>query len=105
MRWIGRDLTPEQLEAALHRRIKPHQNRSSLKNRASEIEQELQCILAKSAGIHTAEEKMQTASAWLDLAASCAMVPVKYEADELIQQQKQAEEQAQAPPSMGLAMC
>lgn len=104
-RQIGRDLPPEQLAAALRRRIKPHQNRSSLKNRASEIEQELQGVLAKSAGIHTAEEKMQTASAWLDLAASCAMVPVKYEADELIQQQKQAEEQAQAPPNMGLAMC
>ena len=47
---------------------------------------------------------MQTASAWLDLATSCAMVPVKYAADELIQQQKQAQEQAQAPPSMEFTM-
>ena len=63
---------------------------------------ELRGVLAKSEGIHTAEEKMQTATAWLDLAASCAMVPVKYAADELIQQQKQAQEQAQAPPSMAM---
>lgn len=103
-RQIGRDLSPEQLAEALLHRIKPHRNRSNLKNRASEIEMELQGVLAKSAGIHTAEEKMQTASAWLDLAASCAMVPIKYAADELIQQQKQAQDQAQAPPSMGLAM-
>lgn len=104
-RQIGRDLTPEQLDAALLRRIKPHLNRSNLKSRANEIETELQGVLSKSTGIHTAEEKMQTASAWLDLAASCAMIPVKYAADELIQRQKQAQEQAQAPPSMGLAMC
>lgn len=103
-RQIGRDLTPEQLDAALLRRIKPHLNRSNLKSRANEIETELQGVLSKSTGIHTAEEKMQTASAWLDLAASCAMIPVKYAADELIQRQKQAQEQAQAPPSMGLAM-
>ncbi len=101
-RQIGRDLAPEQLEAALLRRIKPHHNRSSLKNRPGEIEVELRGVLAKSEGIHTAEEKMQTATAWLDLAASCAMVPVKYAADELIQQQKQAQEQAQAPPSMAM---
>ena len=101
-RQIGRDLTPEQLEVALHRRIKPHHNRSGLKNRPGEIEMELRGVLAKSEGIHTAEEKMQTATAWLDLAASCAMVSVKYAADELIQQQKQAQEQAQAPPSMAM---
>lgn len=104
-RQIGRDLSPEQLESALRRRIKPHRNRSGLNSRARDIEAELQGVLAKSAGIHTAEEKRQTASAWLDLAASCAMVPVKYAAEELIQQQKQAQEQAQAPPTMGLAMC
>lgn len=104
-RQIGRDLSPEQLESALRRRIKPHRNRSGLNGRARDIEAELQGVLAKSAGIHTAEEKRQTASAWLDLAASCAMVPVKYAAEELIQQQKQAQEQAQAPPTMGLAIC
>lgn len=35
--------------------------------------------------------KLQLAGAWLNLAASCAKVPVKYEADQLKQQQKQEE--------------
>ena len=97
-------ISGEQLVQSLTQNIKPHKNRSILKGRLRQISADLRNIVARSAGSHTAEEKMQTASAWLDLATSCAMVPVKYAADKLIQQQKQAQEQAQAPPSMELAM-
>lgn len=101
---IGKEISGEQLVQSLTQNIKPHKNRSILKGRLRQISADLRNIVARSAGSHTAEEKMQTASAWLDLATSCAMVPVKYAADKLIQQQKQAQEQAQAPPSMELAM-
>ena len=72
-------------------RIQPHQNRSALHNRFVEISTDFQCVIAKNnaAGIRTQEDKLQLADAWLNLAASCAKVPVKYEAEQLKQQQKQ----------------
>lgn len=102
---IGIETSDEQLVQTLGQSIKPHKNRSILRDRVRKISADLRNISAMSAGIHTAEEKAETASAWFDLATACAMVPVKYAADELIQQQKQAQSQAQAPPSMELAMC
>lgn len=102
---IGIDISDEQLVQTLGQSIKPHKNRSILRDRVRKISADLRNISAMSTGIQTAEEKAETASAWFDLATSCAMVPVKYEADELIQRQKQAQSQAQAPPSMELAMC
>ena len=52
-------------------------------------------------GIRTDAEKKAAASAWLELAISCAKVPVKYEADELKRQQK--EEKAQRETSQAMA--
>lgn len=63
---------------------------------------EFQSILAQkaSAGICSQEDKENLALAWLKLAASCAKVPIRYEAEQLKQRQK--EEQAQK--EVGLAM-
>lgn len=102
---IGIDISDEQFVQTLSQSIKPHKNRSTLKDRVRKISANLRSVSAMSTGIHTAEEKAEMASAWFDLAVTCAMVPIKYAADELIQKQKQAQKQAQASPSMGLAMC
>ena len=44
-------------------------------------------------GIRTQAEKKEVASAWLELAISCAKVPVKYEADEIKRRQKEEKTQ------------
>lgn len=102
-RQMGTILTEEQGALFLKSRIHPHQNRGSLKTRATEIDMEFQSVLAKDAveGIRTDAEKKAAASAWLELAISCAKVPVKYEADELKRQQK--EEKAQRETSQAMA--
>ena len=102
-RQMGSILTEEQGALFLKSRIHPHQNRGSLKTRATEIGMEFQSILAKDGmeGIRTDVEKKAAASAWLELAISCAKVPVKYEADELKRQQK--EEKAQRETSQAMA--
>ena len=89
-RQMGTVLTEEQGARFLQSHIHPHQNRGSLKTRATEIGMEFQSVLAKDAveGIRTEVEKKATASAWLELAISCAKVPIKYCADELRRQQK-----------------
>lgn len=71
--------------------IQPHQNRGVIKSRDTEIRMEIQSVLGKgnAEGIRTEAQKRQLADAWLDLAVSCAKIPVKYEADLLKQQQKQ----------------
>ena len=88
---MGAMLTVEQGVRFLESRILPHQNRGILKNRADEIAVQFQSVLAKSncQGIRTQAEKKEAASAWLELAISCAKVPIKYEADEIKRQQKE----------------
>lgn len=77
-------------------------NRGSLKNRADEIAMELQRILAQkaSAGICGRESKESLAYRWLELAASCAKVPIRYEADQIKQRQKEEQAQRGAGPVM-----
>lgn len=75
---------------------------ASLKNRADEIAMELQRILAQkaSAGICGRESKESLAYRWLELAASCAKVPIRYEADQIKQRQKEEQAQRGAGPVM-----
>jgi len=48
----------------------------------------------------TQAEKKEVASAWLELAISCAKVPVKYEADEIKRRQKEEKTQRETEPVM-----
>lgn len=48
----------------------------------------------------TEVEKKATASAWLELAISCAKVPIKYCADELRRQQKEEKALLEAAQAM-----
>lgn len=91
LRQIGKPTSTQDLAEALRRCILPHQNRGKLHGRHSEIAMEIQSVLAKctAPGIRSPEDKQQLAKAWLELAASCAKIPVKYEAEELKQKQKQ----------------
>lgn len=91
LRQMGEPCTPENLAEELCRRIKPHQNRSALKNRHTELALQFQSVLAKasSPGIRSGADKRGLAESWLELAASFAKIPVKYEADIFKQQQKQ----------------
>lgn len=95
MRQMGYTSSADELAEALCSRIHPHQNRGSLKNRHSEIAMQFQSVLAgrNAVGVRSQENKQQLADSWLEVAASFAKIPVKYEADELKQQQKQAEAQ------------
>lgn len=96
LRQMGRPASADELAEALRDRIHPHQNRGSLKKRHNEIAMQFQSILAQqnAAGVRTRDGKQQLADSWLELAASFAKIPVKYEADELKQQQKQAKAQS-----------
>ena len=51
-------------------------------------------------GGRTQAEKKEVASAWLELAISCAKVPVKYEADEIKRRQKEEKTQRETEPVM-----
>ena len=101
-RQMGTVLTEEQGARFLQSHIHPHQNRGSLKTRATEIGMEFQSVLAKDAveGIRTEVEKKATASAWLELAISWAKVPIKYCADELRRQQKEEKALLEAAQAM-----
>lgn len=93
-RQLGRALTPAQGSQYLQSHILPHQNRMAIRNRTEEISAQLQTALAKSGapGVRGEAEKREIASAWLELALSCAKVSVKNDADELkaMEKQKQA---------------
>ena len=82
-RQLGTVLTSEQGVRYLQSRIRPHQNRDSLNRRTTEIADLVRDAVAKSerTGVRTRAEKRDIASAWLELAVSCAKVSVKYEAD------------------------
>lgn len=90
-RGLGRETTGPQLAEAMRRRLRPHQNRGSLKNRFRELNAQLRSVLALEAapGARTGEQRKRLGKAWLDFAASCARLPVKYEADLYKQQQKE----------------
>ena len=92
LRQLGERCSTEELADALYRRILPHQNRGSLQRRPAELTAQFQSVLEKALapGIHSETEKRALADSWLELAVSFAKVPVKYEADILEQQQKQA---------------
>ena len=91
---LGTSLTPAQGSQYLQSHILPHQNRMAIRNRTEEISAQLQTALAKSGapGVRGEAEKREIASAWLELALSCAKVSVKNDADELkaMEKQKQA---------------
>lgn len=93
-RQLGTALTPTQGSQYLQSHILPHQNRWATRNRTEEISAQLQNALAKSGapGVRGEAEKREIASAWLELALSCAKVSVKNDADELkaMEKQKQA---------------
>ena len=100
-RQFGKEVSPQRGAEFLCRQILPHQNRGKLKNRADEIAAQFQRVLAlkSAAGICTMETKRKTANAWIELAVSCAKVPVRYAADRIRQQQKE-----EAQQEAGLAM-
>ncbi len=91
LRQLGESRSAEELAEKLCRCIRPHRNRSSLRSRPGELAAQFQNVLAKTSapGIRSDAEKRDLANSWLELAASYARVPVKYEADILKQQQKQ----------------
>ena len=95
-RTLGVEMTGTQIAEALRRRIKPHQNLEGLKNRFGELNAQLRSALALAAapGARGEPETKRLGRAWLDFSLSCAKMLVKYEADQLKQQQKQREEQA-----------
>ena len=92
LRQMGDPRSPEELAEVLYRRILPHQNRGSLHRRPADLTTQFQSVLEKALapGIRSGTEKRALADRWLELAVSFAKVPVKYGADILEQQQKQA---------------
>ena len=72
----------------------PHRTRRAIRNRAEGIPAQVQTARAKGGapGVSGEAEKREIASAWLELALSCAKVSVKNDADELkaMEKQKQA---------------
>ncbi len=71
----GDYLTPAQGSQHLQSHILPHQNRRmAIRNRTEEISAQIQTALAKSGapGVRGEAEKREIASAWLELALSCA---------------------------------
>ena len=90
LRRLGEPQSPELLYRDLRRRVLPHRNRSDLRNRPAELTAQLQTLSEKITvpGIRSEADKRALAEGWLDLAASFAKVPVKFEADE--QEQKHA---------------
>lgn len=101
-RQLGESAGAEELQNRLLGHILPHQNNSSLKSRCQELNAKTQTVLklSKAPGIRSAEDKRRTAEAWLELAAECAKVSVKYEAEELKKWQKQQ----QAKPNLAMTM-
>ncbi len=91
LRQLGVSHTMNELAEELCQRIHPHQNRGSLKIRHMELAAQFQNVLAKVSApdIRSRTDKCVLAESWLELAASFAKIPVKYEAETLKQQQKQ----------------
>lgn len=90
-RQMGSELTADKVSAFLQEQIKPHKNRVAIRNRSDEIAVELQDALRKSqtAGVRDIAEKKDITRTWLNLAISCAKIPVKIAADQFVELQKQ----------------
>jgi len=91
LRQLGKPASTDELTELLRGRVLPHRNRGYLKDRHTEIAIEIQSVLAQAnkTGIRSAEDKQKLADAWLELSASCAKIPIKYETEELKKEQKQ----------------
>ena len=94
LRQLGEPCSDEELVDELRRGILPHQNRSDWKGRTAELAAQVQGVLAKASapGLRSEAEKREMTDDWLELAVSFAKVPIKFEADILKQQQKQAQQ-------------
>ena len=92
LRQLGEPCPPSMLTERLCHSIRPHQNRTGLKHRPAELAVRFQDVLTKvkADGIRSEREKRALASDWLALAAAFAKMPVKYEADLLKKEQRQA---------------
>ena len=89
---LGEPLTVDHAVSLLQDQMKPHTNRSSIPSRTAGIASAIQAALLQTqrVGIRGEEEKRKMAQMWMELAVSCAKIPVKYAADELAGTQKQA---------------
>ena len=96
LRQMGQPISKEELADRLCCFIRPHRNRRDLTGRCRDLTEELRAILSQSetAGVRTQTEKQRMAERWLELAASFAGIPVKYEA-ELLEQQEPSQSMAQ----------
>ncbi len=96
---LGEPHSKENLMEDLRRCILPHQNCSSLKTRVNELTSQFQYLQAKvsAPGILSEEDKRGLAKDFLDLAVAFAKVPVKYEADILLQQQREQRQKPSMP--------
>ena len=92
LRQLGEPRSGAELAEEMRSCIHPHQNRSNLKSRTVELAEQVKNVLAKASapGIRGEAEKRELAESWLDMAVSCAKASVKFEADTLKPQQKQA---------------
>ena len=101
-RHLGTELTAMQMADALRRRILPHQNKGTIKNRNRLLEIQLQSVLAlgNRSGVRSEAEKKELGKSWLDYSISCAKVLIKYEADRMKQQQKEEASQRVAGMEM-----
>ena len=97
LRQLGSPIGPTELSERLCARILPHQNHAALKSRHRELSAKTRAVLKQNSapGIRSAEDKLQLAEAWLDLAADFAKVTVKYEAEEWKKWQEQQQESKQ----------
>ncbi len=102
LRQMGEHRSTEKLLDELQRHILPHRNRGSLKSRRTELSTQLQSVLEKTSvpGIRSKDEKQDLAKGWLEMAVSFAKAPVKYEADNLQQRQKQEHEESKYEMTM-----
>lgn len=89
LRQAGRPVSERELADQLYHHILPHRNRSDFMSRCRELSVQFRSVLALSgnASFSVQEEKQRLADGWLELAASFAGVPVKYEA-ELLEQRE-----------------
>lgn len=97
LRQLSEPRSDGELADELRRSILPHRNRSDWKGRTAELAAQVQGVLERvtTPGLRSEAEKRELAGGWLELAVSCAKIPVKFEADILKQQQKQAQQPLQ----------
>lgn len=94
---LGSLVAVDKAALLLQDQILPHQNRGAIHNRTDGIASEIQGVLSKTqaTGVRSVDQKKDIARAWLNLAISCAKIPVKHAADQLVMDQKQQVERGQ----------